>query len=133
MKIGIPKEIKILEGRVAMIPEAAGELVKHGHHVAIEQNAGLLSGYRDEDYRKTGVDILPDAKSVYDFAEMIVKVKEPQPAEFDLLRADQILFSYLHLAAEPELTRALQEIGITAIGFETVQHGRALPLLAPNE
>ena len=131
MKIGIPKEIKILEGRVALIPEAAGELVKHGHTVAIEQSAGVLSGYSDEDYRKTGVEILPDAKSVYQHADLIVKVKEPQAAEFDLMRADQILFSYLHLAAEPELTKALQEIGITAIGFETVEHNHALPLLAP--
>lgn len=131
MKIGIPKEIKILEGRVALIPEAAGELVRHGQHVAIQQSAGVLSGYSDDDYRKAGVDILPDAKSIYDFAELIIKVKEPQPAEFDLMRADQILFSYLHLAAEPELTKALQEIGITAIGFETVEHGHSLPLLAP--
>jgi len=131
MKIGIPKEIKVLEGRVALIPEAAGELVKQGHAVAVEQNAGVLSGYTDEHYRKVGVDILPDAKSLYAFAEMIVKVKEPQPAEFELLRADQILFSYLHLAAEPALTEALQKIGITAIGFETVEHNRALPLLAP--
>jgi len=114
-----------------MIPEAAGELVKHGHAVAVEQNAGILSGYDDEDYRKAGVDILPDAKSVYAFAELIVKVKEPQPSEFAFMRADQVLFSYLHLAAEPDLSKALQEIGITAIGFETVEHGRRLPLLAP--
>jgi len=131
MKIGVPKEIKILEGRVALIPEAAGELVKHGHRVVIENNAGVLSGYSNADYQQAGVDILPDAKSLYDFAELVIKVKEPQPAEFDLMRADQILFSYLHLAAEPELTKALLQIGITAIGFETVEHNRALPLLAP--
>ncbi|MDH5444278.1 MAG: alanine dehydrogenase [Gammaproteobacteria bacterium] len=131
MKIGIPKEIKILEGRIALIPEAAGELVRHGHEVAIEQNAGVLSGYSDEDYRQAGVDILPDAKNLYEFAELIVKVKEPQPAEFELMRDSHILFSYLHLAAEPALTKALQEIGLTAIGFETVEVNRRLPLLAP--
>ena len=109
MKIGIPKEIKILEGRIALIPEAAGELVKHGHRVCIEQNAGVLSGYHDEQYRAVGVEILPDAKQLYEFAELIVKVKEPQPVELELMRADQLLFSFLHLAAEPNLTKGLQE------------------------
>lgn len=131
MKIGIPKEIKILEGRVAFIPEAAGELINHGHSVCIEHNAGLLSGYPDDDYRAVGVDILPDAKSLYDFAGLIIKVKEPQPVELAYLRAEQLLFSYLHLAAEPDLTQGLLDIGITAIGFETVEHDHTLPLLAP--
>lgn len=131
MKIGIPKEIKILEGRIALIPEAAGELVKQGHQVCIEQSAGILSGYPDADYRAVGVDILPDAKSLYNFAELIVKVKEPQPVELDYMRGDQLLFSFLHLAAEPELTKGLQNIGITAVGFETVEHNHSLPLLAP--
>ena len=99
MKIGIPKEIKILEGRIALIPEAAGELVKHGQQVCIEKSAGVLSGYSDDDYRAVGVDILPDAKSLYDFAEMIVKVKEPQHVELGYLRADQLLFSFLHVKA----------------------------------
>jgi alanine dehydrogenase len=131
MKIGIPREVKVLEGRVALIPDAAGHLVARGHAVYLEHDAGRLSGYSDEDYRKVGVEILPDAASLYAVAQMIVKVKEPQPQEFGLLRADHLLFSYLHLAAEPELTDALLKIGLTAVAFETVQVGRQLPLLAP--
>ena len=131
MRIGIPREIKIKEGRVALIPAAAGELVQHGHQVCVEKGAGLLSGYTDEQYLASGVEILPDAKAVYDSAEMIVKVKEPQPSELAMLRAEQLLFSFLHLAAEPELMRGLLDIGITAVGFETVEHDHRLPLLAP--
>ncbi len=131
MKIGIPKEIKVLEGRVALIPEAAAELVNQGHQVSVEQSAGLLSGYSDADYRAVGVEIQADAKHLYQFAELVVKVKEPQPVELEYLRADQLLFSYLHLAAEPELTKGLLQTGVTAIGFETVEHQRTLPLLAP--
>ena len=131
MKIGIPREVKTLEGRVALIPDAAGHLVRQGHHVYLQRNAGQLSGYTDDDYRKVGVEILPDAPSLYTTAEMIVKVKEPQPEEFPLLRQDHLLFSYLHLAAEPVVTDALLKIGLTAVGFETVQSGSQLPLLAP--
>jgi alanine dehydrogenase len=131
MKIGIPREIKTLEGRVALIPDAAGQLVRMGHTVYVQQDAGQLSGYTNEDYRKVGVEILPDASSLYGAAEMIVKVKEPQPDEFALLREDHLLFSYLHLAAEPAVTEALLNIGLTAVAFETVQVGRQLPLLAP--
>ena len=131
MKIGIPREVKTLEGRVALIPDAAGHLVRQGHTVYMEQGAGRLSGYSDEDYRRVGVEILPDAASLYEAGEMIVKVKEPQPQEFDYLRQDHLLFSYLHLAAEPALTEALLSIGLTGVAFETVQEGRQLPLLAP--
>ncbi|MCW9024574.1 MAG: alanine dehydrogenase [Gammaproteobacteria bacterium] len=131
MKIGIPKEIKIKEGRVALAPDAAAELVNHGHQVLLEKSAGILSGYPDELYQKAGVTILADAASLYAEAEMIVKVKEPQPQEWPLLRSDHILFSYLHLAAEPALTKALQEIGLTAVAFETVEDKGQLPLLAP--
>ncbi len=132
MKIGIPHEIKILEGRVALIPDAVAELVRHGHTVYVEQGAGALSGYPDEAYEKAGATVVADAPALYGAAEMIVKVKEPQPEEWPLLRADHLLFSYLHLAAAPELTRALQETGLTAVAFETVQKaGRQLPLLAP--
>ncbi len=131
MKIGIPREVKTLEGRVALIPDAAAHLVRQGHRVYVQQDAGQLSGYPDDDYRKVGVEVLPDATSLYAAAEMIVKVKEPQPEEFDLLRQDHLLFSYLHLAAEPALTEALLNIGLTAVGFETVRAGRQLPLLAP--
>ena len=131
MKIGIPREVKILEGRIALIPDAAGHLVRQGHTVYIERDAGRLSGYTDEDYRRVGVEILPDAASLYQAAQMIVKVKEPQPQEFGYLREDHLLFSYLHLAAEPALTEALLKIGLTGVAFETVQVGRQLPLLAP--
>ena len=131
MKIGIPKEVKIKEGRVALIPDAAAELVKHGHTVFLEKDAGILSGYSNQNYEIIGVKILNDAATLYGEAEMIVKVKEPQPQEWPLLRKDHILFSYLHLAAEPELTKALVNIGLTGVAFETVQDRGLLPLLAP--
>jgi alanine dehydrogenase len=132
MRIGIPKEIKVLEGRVGLVPDAAGELVRHGHEVFIEQSAGVLSGFPDDAYQALGVTVLPDAKSVYDTAQLIVKVKEPQPPEVAMLRADQVLFSYLHLAAEPDLLKGLLAAGLTAVAFETVEEaGGQLPLLAP--
>ncbi len=131
MKIGIPTEVKIHEGRVALIPDAAAELVRQGQQVYLQRGAGVLSGYQDDDYRIFGVDILEDASSLYAEAELIVKVKEPQPEEWPLLRADHLLFSYLHLAAEPALTKALLNIGLTAVAFETVTDKGRLPLLAP--
>jgi len=131
MKLGIPKEIKTLEGRVGLIPEAAGSLVKAGHRVFIETEAGTASGFADERYRALGIEVLPDAASLYGVAELIVKVKEPIGPELNLLRADHLLFCYLHLAALPELTSRLLETGLTAIGFETVLEGKSLPLLAP--
>ena len=131
MKIGIPREIKILEGRVALTPAATRELVKNGHQVFVEVNAGLLSGYPDQDYQDAGAKLLDSARSVYDRSELIVKVKEPQPAELNFLRNDHILFSFLHLAAVPDLTKALLEIGLTAVAFETVSKNNQLPLLAP--
>ena len=131
MKIGIPKEIKTLEGRVAMIPEAAGQLVQAGHEVYLQAGAGLLSGYIDADYVQCGVQIVPTAADVYASAEMLVKVKEPQAEELELLRADHLLFSYLHLAAAPQLLQALLKKGLTAVAFETLQSHGGLPLLAP--
>lgn len=132
MRIGIPKEIKILEGRVAMVPAAAAELVRFGHEVFLQKSAGLLSGYTDEDYDAVGVNLVDDAKALYDVAEMVLKVKEPQPAELDLLRKDHLLFSYLHLAAEPALLKGLLDIGLTGVAFETVEESDgSLPLLAP--
>ncbi len=131
MKIGIPKEIKPLEGRVGLVPAACGSLVEAGHTVFVEQGAGKLSGYTDEQYRALGVHILPDAAAVYEQAEMIVKVKEPLGPELDLLQARHLLFSYLHLAAEPALLQRLLEIGLTAVAFETVEENGRLPLLAP--
>lgn len=131
MKIGIPKEIKILEGRVGLIPAACAELIQNRHEVFVQSNAGVLSGYTDKDYTDAGVQITNDARATYESAQLIVKVKEPIQADLQHLRADHILFSYLHLAAEPELLIQLQSIGLTAIAFETVQSGRYLPLLAP--
>lgn len=132
MRIGIPKEVKTLEGRVALIPAAVAELINEGHELILQAGSGEKSGYPDQVYMDLGARIVPDAATLYQQSELIVKVKEPQPEEWALLRADQRLFCYLHLAAEPELTQVLLDTGITAVGFETVtdKQGR-LPLLAP--
>lgn len=131
MRIGIPREIKILEGRVALIPAAAGELVAAGHALLLEAHAGEASGYTDADYEAVGVRVMANAAALYGEAEMVLKVKEPIAAEYDLLRPDHLLFSFLHLAAVPELAKVLQDKGLTALAFETVAEGSSLPLLAP--
>jgi len=132
MHIGIPREIKPLEGRVALSPEACGDLVHAGHTVYVEHNAGKLSGYPDEQYVAIGATIAADANTTYSQAELIVKVKEPVTDDLALLRKDHLLFCFLHLAANPELARRLQDIGLTAVAFETVEaDSGALPLLAP--
>ncbi len=132
MLIGCPTEIKPQEFRVGLTPSAASELVAHGHKVLIQSGAGLGAGFTDDDYRAAGAEIAPDAKTVFDRAEMIVKVKEPQPAERAMLRRGQVLFTYLHLAPDPEQTRDLLNCGVTAIAYETVTDPRGgLPLLAP--
>jgi len=131
MRIGIPKEIKPLEGRVALVPEAVGELARAGHEVLIQAGAGEASGYPDDAYAAHGARIVADAATVYAQAMLIVKVKEPIAAEYALLRAEHVLFSYLHLAAVPELARALMQKGLTAVAFETVEVNHHLPLLAP--
>ncbi len=131
MRIGIPREIKPLEGRVGLIPAAVADLVKQGHELFVESGAGALSGYSDEQYASLGVTVMPDATSLYGAAEMIIKVKEPVEPEIGLLREDHLLFSFLHLAAEPALTQQLLNIGLTAVAFETVEENRQLPLLAP--
>jgi alanine dehydrogenase len=132
MHIGIPREIKTLEGRVALTPEACGDLVQAGHRVYVEQNAGKLSGYSDQLYVSAGVTITQDATETYSRAQLIVKVKEPIAGDLELLQSHHLLFCYLHLAANPELARELQAIGLTAVGFETVEaNNGALPLLAP--
>jgi alanine dehydrogenase len=132
MRIGVPREIKPLEGRVGLIPSACAELVRAGHEVFIEASAGEKSGYGDDDFRAVGVQVLPDAAEVYARAEMVVKVKEPVEGDLKHLRRDHLLFCYLHLAALPELTRRLCEIGLTAVAFETVEDAQGrLPLLAP--
>ncbi|HXX41511.1 MAG TPA: alanine dehydrogenase [Chthoniobacterales bacterium] len=131
MIIGVPKEIKEQEQRVALLPAAAEQLKKRGHAVLVERNAGLGSGYPDEEYRRAGAEIVDSAKEVFARAEMIVKVKEPLAAEFPLLRRGQILFTYLHLAASKSLTEALLESGVTGVAYETIQVGNRLPLLEP--
>ncbi len=133
MIIGVPKEIKKQEYRVGMVPESIRELIRRGHSVIVEHNAGLGIGYRDEDYLVgSNVSIAASAEEVYEKADMIVKVKEPQPSEFNLLRPDQILFTYLHLAPDPLQAQALIDSGCIAIAYETVtDRSGGLPLLTP--
>jgi alanine dehydrogenase len=131
MIIGVPKEIKEQEQRVALLPSATNQLTRHGHSVLVETNAGLGSGYPDEDYVKAGAEIVEQAKEVFARADMIVKVKEPLKAEFPLLRRGQILFTYLHLAASKPLTEALLKSGVTGVAYETIQVDHRLPLLEP--
>lgn len=132
MRIGVPKETKTLEGRVALVPAAAGDLVKRGHEVWIEAGAGEKSRFSDDDYARLGVKIAPDAAALYERGELIVKVKEPIEGDLQLLRREHLLFCYLHLAPLPELTRRLLDIGLTGVAFETVELDNGdLPLLAP--
>ncbi len=131
MRIGVPREIKPLEGRVGLVPEACADLVQAGHQLFLEAGAGNASGFPDDRYQSVGVEIVPDAAALYGETELVVKVKEPVGPELDLLRSDHLLFSFLHLAAEPALTHRLQDIGLTAVAFETVQESGRLPVLAP--
>ena len=132
MKIGIPKEIKPQENRIALVPAGADAFVRAGHEVYIEQNAGVGSGFTDEEYVKSGAKILKTPKEIFDIADMIIKVKEPLQSEYDLMRENQILFTYLHIAPNPELTQVLLDKKIIGIAYETVQLANgALPLLAP--
>jgi alanine dehydrogenase len=131
MKIGIPKEIKVKEYRVGMIPSGVRVLVQSGHEVFIEKEAGVKSGFSDDDYVEAGATILQSPQEIFESCEMIIKVKEPQPGEYDLLRAGQILFTYLHLAPLRELTEVLKEKKVIAIAYETVQEGKRVPLLEP--
>ncbi len=132
MKIGCPKEIKPQEFRVGMTPDAAREAVAHGHSVMIETSAGMGAGFSDADYEAAGARIVGTAEELFAAAEMIVKVKEPQAVERKRLREGQVLFTYLHLAPDPEQTKDLLASGVTAIAYETVTDDRGgLPLLAP--
>ncbi len=131
MIIGIPKEIKQQENRVSLLPSAADQLARRGHTVLVQKNAGVGSGYPDEDYLEAGAKIVETAEEVFAKADMIVKVKEPLPAEYGLLRKGQILFTYLHLAASKSLTEALLKSSVTGIAYETIQVGNRLPLLEP--
>jgi len=132
MRVGIPTEIKDNEYRVAITPAGVHELVGRGHEVFVQAGAGLGSSLPDADYAAAGAKILDSAEEVWGQAELLLKVKEPVPAEYPLLRPDLVLFTYLHLAADSPLTTALAEAGTTAIAYETVQlPDRSLPLLAP--
>jgi alanine dehydrogenase len=132
MRIGVPKEIKVHEYRVGLVPSAVLELVGRGHKVLVETNAGAGIGYSDAQYQKAGATIAADAATVFAESDMIVKVKEPQPVECRRLREGQILFTYLHLAPDPEQAQLLRNSGVTAIAYETVVDARGrLPLLAP--
>ncbi len=131
MIIGVPKEIKEQEQRVALLPSAAEQLKRRGHSVLVEKNAGTGSGYSDELYVKAGAEIIDLAEEVFKRADLVVKVKEPLKAEFPLLRKGQILFTYLHLAASKPLTEALLKSGVTGVAYETIQVGNRLPLLEP--
>lgn len=131
MIIGVPKEIKNNEFRVAMTASGVHEFTRQGHTVLIEAGAGVGSSITDDEYASAGAQLVVDAADVWARADMVVKVKEPIASEYPHFRKGLILFTYLHLAAEPELTKALMDSGVTAIAYETVQQGRALPLLAP--
>jgi alanine dehydrogenase len=132
MKVGVPKEIKVLEYRVGMTPAGVRELVHDGHEVVVETNAGGGIGMKDADYERAGATVVDTAEQVFADAEMIVKVKEPQRNECEMLRKDQVLFTYLHLAADPDQTSALVKSGTTAIAYETVTaDDGSLPLLTP--
>ncbi|HEU5071831.1 MAG TPA: alanine dehydrogenase [Verrucomicrobiae bacterium] len=131
MIIGVPKEIKKQEHRVALLPSAAYQLGKRGHRVVVERGAGVGAGFLDKEYEQAGAALVDTHAAVFEQADLVVKVKEPQPAELPLLHPGQMLFTYLHLAADKELTEALMRSGATAIAYETIEVNRRLPLLEP--
>ncbi len=132
MIVGVPKEIKDHETRVGLVPSGVAQLVERGHRVLVEAGAGEGSSISDRDYQQAGAEIVPEASEVWRRAELIVKVKEPQPSEYAYLRPGLILFTYLHLAPLPELTQKLLDARVTAIGYETLQESDgSLPLLIP--
>jgi alanine dehydrogenase len=131
MTIGVPKEIKEQEYRVALLPSGAYQLSKRGHTVVVERGAGFGAGYPDAEYESAGAKLVDTHAEVFARADLIIKVKEPLPSELPLLRKDQILFTYLHLAASKPLTEALMKSGATCIAYETIEVNRRLPLLEP--
>ncbi|HTZ79642.1 MAG TPA: alanine dehydrogenase [Stellaceae bacterium] len=132
MRIGVPKEIKTHEYRVGLVPGSVREVTHHGHEVVVETGAGAGIGFPDAAYEAVGAKVLPNAAAVFQAADMIVKVKEPQPQEIGMLRQGQVLFTYLHLAADKAQAEGLMRQGVTAIAYETVTDARGgLPLLAP--
>jgi alanine dehydrogenase len=132
MIVGVPKEIKSDEYRVAMLPIGVEELTRAGHQVIVERGAGLGSGLSDEEYEESGATLVNSHLEVFDSADLVVKVKEPMPSEWSLLRPRQILFTYFHFAADEDLTRSVLDTGITAVAYETLKgRGNDLPLLTP--
>jgi alanine dehydrogenase len=131
MIIGVPKEIKDQEYRVALLPSAAYQLIQRGHQVLVERNAGAGAGYPDTDYAQAGATMVSDHAAAYEKADIVVKVKEPLPSEYSLLKPGQLLFTYLHLAASRELTDALLKARINGLAYETIEVNRRLPLLEP--
>lgn len=131
MIIGVPKEIKDQESRVSCTPASVNQFVVNGHTVYVEKGAGVESGFTDEEYKEAGAELLENAADVWAKAEMIYKVKEPIPSEYKYFREGLVIYTYLHLAADPELTKALVDAKCIGIAFETVQIGRTLPLLKP--
>jgi alanine dehydrogenase len=132
MIIGIPAEIKHDENRISLPPHAVSELIRHGHTVYVERDAGMGSGFFNEDYTQAGAILKDSAAGVWNSADMVIKVKEPQASEYDFLRDDLILFTYLHLAADEPLTQAMLDSGVTGIAYETVEDKTGkLPLLEP--
>ena len=132
MIVGIPKEVKVREYRVGMTPGGVKRLIDRGHKVVVEKGAGIGSGLPDDLYIKAGAEVIPDIKAVYEHADMVVKVKEPIELEYDLIRENQIIYTYLHLAADKRLTEVLMECKCIAIGYETVElPDGSLPLLKP--
>src|SRR5438874_8120382 len=131
MIIGVPREIKDQEYRVALLPSAAYQLIQRGHRVVVERGAGAGAGYPDGDYEQAGAKLVDGHTAVFEQADLLVKVKEPQPSEYPLLRPGQMVFTYLHLAASKTLTEALLRSGVTALAYETIEINRRLPLLEP--
>jgi len=132
MRVGVPTEIKDNENRIAMVPGGVAQLVRAGHEVMVQTDGGLGSGFSNEDYAAAGAKLVGAAEDIFAKADMIVKVKEPQPVEIEMIRKDQVVFTYFHFAASEELTRGMMDTGAVAIAYETIEdrHGH-LPLLTP--
>lgn len=131
MIIGVPKEVKSDEYRVAMLPVGVEELTQRGHRVLLQRGAGVGSGIKDDDYEKHGADVVDDPAEIFGQAELVIKVKEPLPSEWEMIRPDQVLFTYFHFASNRDLTDAMLNSGATCVAYETLGENRALPLLTP--
>ena len=129
--IGVPKEVKLDEYRVAMLPVGVEELTQQGHRVLLQRGAGVGSGIKDDDYKKHGADVVDDPAEIFGQAELVIKVKEPLPSEWEMIRPDQVLFTYFHFASNRDLTDAMLKSGATCVAYETLGENRALPLLTP--